>query len=70
MRVDLPGAPYAGMARSYVTVRGRARYPNCARCGSSLATRLEAVRTVCSRVIDTYRCPCGRGRHITRGAIG
>ena len=46
------------------TQRRSRRYPECLSCGSFLAKRLEVVRTVEDRVIDTYRC--GRGRHVSR----
>jgi hypothetical protein len=43
---------------------------DCTRCGSSLAGRRQKVRwsTVggATYEIESYRCRCGRGRHIRR----
>jgi hypothetical protein len=45
----------------------------CARCGSSLAGRREAVKRTTTRgicmVVETFRCRCGRGRRIERQEV-
>ena len=42
--------------------------PNCSRCGSSLAGRLEPVRRGKDWTVLIWRCPCGRRRRLRRPA--
>jgi hypothetical protein len=46
----------------------------CRRCGSALAGRREKMRRQTTAgiryVVDTFRCRCGRGRHVRRPVKG
>jgi hypothetical protein len=67
-RIDLDSTPYYGSTRSVTRCEAR-RWPECRRCGSSLAGRLEQVRTSTATVgqaVEVFRCRCGRGRHVKR----
>jgi hypothetical protein len=59
MRIDLQDTPFAGVSRSVTAMHGPGRWPECVRCGSSLAGRLEAVRNRGTIEVDIYRCGCG-----------
>ena len=67
--VPINDSPYAG---STSPMPWRLRQPRleCLRCGSSLTGRRRSVRRITTQgvafVIETFRCPCGRGRRVER----
>ena len=69
MRIDMQDTPFNGRTSS---VPWSAAPPplDCTRCGSSLAGRREAIRQETTKgirfVTETFRCRCGRGRHVKR----
>jgi hypothetical protein len=66
--VNLDDSPFLG-STSRPGTASFTRY-SCLRCGSSLAKRRErSLREAVGGVtylIETYRCRCGRGRHVRR----
>ena len=63
-------SPYSGVSRSFVSLSTRPRWPDCRRCGSSLAGRKKNVfwRTISGTdyEVTTFRCRCGCGRQVRR----
>jgi hypothetical protein len=65
--VNLDEAEFYGRTS---TPAGRAPHPalECSRCGSSLAGRRVTVARARGLLVETFRCRCGRGRHVRREA--
>jgi len=71
VRHALDGADFRGKTKSFTVLPGGGSWPTCRSCGSTFyPQRFESagVRTIkgSSVTVETYRCRCGRGRHVRR----